>query len=56
MKRVFLCLLLAAPLGCSTTHPSWMAEFDKDPDLQINIWDKGCDVEKAKATGDSAKE
>jgi hypothetical protein len=40
MKRLFLGLLLAAPLGCSSVPGPWMSEFDKDPDLQINIWDK----------------
>ena len=56
MRRLLLCLLLAAPFGCSTTKTSWMSEFDKDPDLQINLWDKGCDVEKAKTTGAATKE
>ena len=40
MKRLLLALLIAAPLGCSSVPGPWMTEFDKDPDLKIDIWDK----------------
>ena len=49
MKRLILCLLIAAPLGCSSAGGPWMKEFDRDPDLQIDIWSKPAPVESEKA-------
>jgi hypothetical protein len=40
MKRLLLALLIAAPLGCSSVPGPWMKEFDKDPDLKVDIWDE----------------
>ena len=57
MKRLILSLLLAAPLGCSSVPGPWMTEFDKDPDLQIDIWGKDAALNKAAvdAEGEKAK-
>ena len=45
MKRLILCLLIAAPLGCSSAGGPWMSEFERDPDLQIDIWKKPAPVQ-----------
>ena len=54
MKRLILCLLLAAPLGCSSVPGPWMNEFDKDPDLQIDIWGKDAALNKAAVDSEKA--
>ena len=53
MKRLLAALLIAAPLGCSSVPGPWMTEFDKDPDLQINIWDKDNGPNKPSDAGKS---
>jgi hypothetical protein len=54
MKRLFLGLLLAAPLGCSSVPGPWMTEFDK-PDLKVDIWDKDNGPNKAPSSEAATK-
>lgn len=52
MKRLMLCLLLAAPLGCSSAGGPWLKEVEMDPDLQTNLW--GANGAPNKDSSDSA--
>ncbi len=52
MKRLMLCLLLAAPLGCSSAGGPWLKEVEMDPDLQTNVW--GANGAPNKDSSDSA--
>ena len=54
MKRLLLCLLLAAPLGCASAGGPWMSEFDKDPDLQVHIWGPDEALNKAAVDAETA--
>ena len=49
MKRLILCFLMVAPLGCSSAGGPWLKEFDNDPDLKIDIWQKPAPLQSEKA-------
>ena len=52
MKRLLVCHLHAAPLGCSSAGGPWLKEVERDPDLQTNLW--GANGAPDKDSSDSA--